>query len=132
MLSSLKLYIAAGVGAAILATYFYIDKLQTDLRNTQDEVAVLMQSIAVSEESVRQLSNQLEVSQENLRVLTVKLQKAEKYGDELRATLNAHNLTYLATQKPGLIEKRIQNATDQIWNDISSITTNDGVQLANP
>jgi len=57
--------------------------------------------------------------------LSVDLQKAELYGDELRATLNKHNLTHLANKKPGLIEKRMQNATDKLWNDLESITSSD-------
>ena len=50
------------------------------------------------------------------------LRKAEVYGDELRNTLNKHNLTHLANKKPGLIEKRMQNATDKLWDDLESIT----------
>ena len=54
--------------------------------------------------------------------LSSDLQKAEQYGDELRATLQKHNLTHLANKKPGLIEKRMQNATDKLWDDLESIT----------
>ena len=50
------------------------------------------------------------------------LRKAEKYGDELRETLNKHDLTHLANKKPGLIEKRMQNATDKLWDDLESVT----------
>jgi len=59
------------------------------------------------------------------------LQKAEQYGDELRATLQRHNLTHLATKKPGLIEPRMQGATDELWKDLESITdpnANSGMQ----
>jgi hypothetical protein len=55
-------------------------------------------------------------------VLNEDLRKAEVYGDELRDTLNKHNLTHLANKKPGLIEKRMQNATDKLWDDLRSIT----------
>ena len=54
--------------------------------------------------------------------LALDLQTSEKYGDELRSTLNKHNLTHLANKKPGLIEKRMQNATDKLWDDLESIT----------
>ena len=56
--------------------------------------------------------------------LSAELQKAEQYGDELRATLQRHNLTHLATKKPGLIEPRMQGATDELWKDLESITDN--------
>ena len=51
------------------------------------------------------------------------LRKSEVYGDELRETLNKHNLTHLANKKPGLIEKRMQNATDKLWVDLESATS---------
>ena len=54
--------------------------------------------------------------------LSTELQKAEQYGDELRATLQKHNLTHLANKKPGLIEKRMQDATNKLWDDLESIT----------
>ena len=50
------------------------------------------------------------------------LKKAEEYGDELRDTLRKHNLTHLANKKPGMIEKRMQDATDKLWDDLESVT----------
>ena len=51
------------------------------------------------------------------------LRKSEEYGDQLRDTLNKHNLTHLANKKPGLIEKRMQDATDKLWGDLESVTS---------
>jgi multidrug resistance efflux pump len=56
--------------------------------------------------------------------LNADLNKSEQYGDELRATLNKHNLTHLANKKPGPIEKRMQGKTDELWKDLESITSN--------
>ena len=50
------------------------------------------------------------------------MRKAEEYGDELRNTLNKHDLTHLANKRPGMIEKRMQDATDKLWDDLESIT----------
>ena len=58
------------------------------------------------------------------------LQTSERYGDELRSTLNKHNLTNLANKKPGLIEKRMQNATDKLWDDLEGITSSDSNSTA--
>jgi multidrug resistance efflux pump len=55
--------------------------------------------------------------------LNADLSKSEQYGDELRATLNKHNLTHLANKKPGLIENRMQGKTDELWKDLESITS---------
>ena len=32
-------------------------------------------------------------------------------------------MTHLANKKPGLIEKRMQNATDKLWDDLESVTS---------
>ena len=61
--------------------------------------------------------------------LQLELQSAERYGDELRDTLQRHNLTYLALKKPGLIQKRMQDATDKLWVDITAdINADNGLQ----
>ena len=65
------------------------------------------------------------------RELQKELQIAEGYGDQLRATLQKHNLTHLANKKPGLIEKRMQNATNRLWDDLAIITDPNGVRPDN-
>ena len=58
------------------------------------------------------------------------LQTAERYGDQLRATLQKHNLTHLANKKPGMIEKRMQNATNRLWDCLTDITDPEWVRMA--
>ena len=54
--------------------------------------------------------------------LNNKLKKAEEYKDELTKKLNEHNLTKLSTAKPGLIEKRVNDATTKIFKELEDIT----------
>ena len=91
------------LGAAAWGAKYYYDSTQ----------ATINQMVADAQR-LNQLTDQLN---EDLR-------KSEEYGDELRATLNKHNLTHLANKKPGLIEQRMQNATDKLWDDLESITGN--------
>ena len=85
--------------------------------------------LEVANETNQATINKMGADAERLNNLTNQLvqdlQKSEKYGDELRNTLNKHNLTHLANKKPGLIEKRMQNATDKLWDDLESITSSD-------
>jgi hypothetical protein len=75
-------------------------------------------------ESTLKLKKRSEENQaKDLTELGKNLIKAESYNDELRAKLGRHNLLYLAAKKPKLIEKRINNATKKIFNDITDITT---------
>jgi hypothetical protein len=131
MFGSLKIAIVLVVIGIAGTGYLWIQKLQSDLETARANVAKMEVAVQTAEASVATLRA------ENVRIgelngkLQSDLQKAEQYGDELRATLQRHNLTHLATKKPGLIEQRMQGATDQLWDDLESITdpnANDRVQ----
>jgi len=102
--------------------YFYVNNLQKNLEIARANNAKLETAIETSEASIALLQA------DNARLNTLAdqlnedLRKSEAYGDELRATLQKHNLTHLANKKPGLIEKRMQDATDKLWGDLESIT----------
>ena len=54
--------------------------------------------------------------------LKVKLQASEQYGTALSEKLRTHNLTMLTLRKPGLIETRVNNATEKLFEDFESST----------
>jgi len=132
MFSSIRIAIVLTVVALGAAGYYYVQKLQNDLETARENVAVLETAVAISEETVSTLERNIEQNAVLNRQLQEDLQRAETYLDELRATLQRHNLTQLATLKPGLIEKRMQDATDQLWDDLRDVTDPNGVQLADP
>jgi len=126
MFGSLKiamiLILLAGAGGG----FMYVKNLQSNLEVARANAAKLEAAVETSEASLKLLK------EDNARLnalsnqLNEDLRKAEQYGDELRATLQKHDLTHLANKRPGLIEKRMQNATDKLWDDLESIT-NDSV-----
>ena len=121
------LVLLAGAGGA----YFYVQNLQKNLEIARANVAKLEVAVQTSEASLKLERAESARLGELNNQLSTDLQKAEQYGDELRATLQKHNLTHLANKKPGLIEKRMQNATNKLWDDLESITdpnANAGVQ----
>ena len=117
---ALVFLVLAGAGGGL----FYVKQLQSNLEIARLNNAKLESAVETSEASIKLLQ------EDNARLNTLTdqlnddLRKAEQYGDELRATLQKHNLTHLAEKKPGLIEKRMQDATDQLWDDLESITGN--------
>ena len=121
------LVLLAGAGGAFL----YVKNLQKNLEIARANVAKLEVAVQTSEASLKlERAESTRLGELNNK-LSTDLQKAEQYGDELRATLQKHNLTHLANKKPGLIEKRMQNATNKLWDDLESITdpnANAGVQ----
>lgn len=56
-----------------------------------------------------------------------RLQKAltaqETAIDSLRKTLTKHDLTKIAKSKPEILEKKINDATNELFNDITSFTS---------
>ena len=116
-----------GVGYG--AYYYYKD--------TQERIGILTQNNAkleeatrIQEETINTMIEDREKFEEINRELQKELQTAERYGDQLRATLQKHNLTHLANKKPGLIEKRMQNATNRLWDCLADITDPEWMRMA--
>ena len=128
MFSSIKIAIFFMIIAAAGGGYVYVQKLQSDLETARANVARMEVAVQTSEASLKlEREEAARMSELNMK-LTTDLQKAEQYGDELRATLQKHDLTHLANKKPGLIEKRMQDATNKLWVDLTAITDPNGVQ----
>lgn len=126
--SGLKIAMVFIVLAAAGGGYMYVMKLQSDLETARANVAKMEIAVQTSEASIKLMQEEAVRMNELNQQLGSELRKAEQYGDELRATLQKHDLTHLANKKPGLIQKRMQNATDKLWDDLSAITDPDGVQ----
>ncbi len=107
--------------------YWYYNDTQERIAILNANNAKLETAVAISEESISTMRRDAVRNAELNVQLQQELQKSEQYGDELRATLQKHNLTALAQKKPGLIENRMQNATDSLWNDLRGITDPNGV-----
>mgnify|MGYP003629878821 FL=1 len=128
MFSAIKIAMVMTVIATAGMGYLYVQKLQSDLQTARDNVAKMEVAVQISEDSIATLQADVVRNAELSATLQIELQKSERYGDELRSTLQRHNLTALAQKKPGLIENRMQNATDSLWDDLRSITDPNGVQ----
>ena len=83
------------------------------------------ESLKDNENTISTLTEQnVRIQNETLK-LQKSLQKAEVYNTELQRKLNDHNLTKLSSKKPGLIEKRINDATSKIFRELEEITSSD-------
>ena len=124
----IKLYaiiiVVSLLGGVVYSAKYYYDTTQNTIATLRDNNAKLEVANQTNQATITKMGEDTARFIELNNTLSSNLQKSEDYGDELRSTLNKHNLTHLANKKPGLIEKRMQDATDKLWNDIESITDN--------
>ena len=108
-------------GVAYGAKYYY-DTTQNTIAELRNNNAKLEVANETNKATIKKMGENAKRLNDLTTALNEDLRNAEMYGDELRDTLNKHNLTHLANKKPGLIEKRMQNATDELWDNLESIT----------
>ena len=125
----LFLIIMGVLGAVGYGGYMYYKDTQQRIATLTENNAKLETAIEISEESIAILQGDITKNAELNRELQGQLQVAEQYGDQLRNTLRKHNLTHWANKKPGLIQRKMQNATNRLWDDLADITNSNGVRI---
>lgn len=98
--------------------WFYYTDTQERLATLRDNNAKLMMVAETNQKTIENLQADYKLAQENMAKLEERAREAEVYQDELAAKLRRHDLTRLTLQKPGLIEKRVNNATDKIFSEL--------------
>ena len=129
----LFLIIMGVLGAVGYGGYMYYKDTQQRIATLTENNAKLTTAVETSEKSIAVLRSDIAKNAELNSRLQKDLQKAESYGDQLRNTLRKHNLTNLANKKPSYIERKMQNATNRLWDCLADITDpdNNGVQPEN-
>ena len=117
------IFVIALLGGAAYAAKYYYDTTQATIAQLRENNAKLEVANEENQQTIKKMGEDAKRLNALTDQLSADLRKAEKYGDELRNTLNKHDMTHLANKKPGLIEKRMQNATDKLWDDLESVTS---------
>ena len=114
--------VVVAVGGALLGARAYY-------KDTQERIATLHKNNAKMEVVQKQNEAVMKsLTEETTRLnelnfdLQGKLNEAEKYKNDLISKLQKHDLTRLSHQKPGMIEKRINNGTQKIFDSLESLT----------
>ena len=106
------------IGSMGGGAWFYYTDTQATIATLRDNNAKLMVAAETNQETINSMARDYAIAQENISTLQIRAQEAEAYQDELAAKLRRHDLTALTLQKPGLIEKRINNATAKIFDEL--------------
>ena len=101
-------------------TYYWLTEKRLSVLTENN--AKLTIAARTNQDTIDKLTQDYEQQQELNSELKVKLTAAEAYGDELAKKFREHDLTMLTMRKPGLIERRVNSATQKILNDLESST----------
>jgi septal ring factor EnvC (AmiA/AmiB activator) len=113
------------LGIILAAAYFYYTNTQSRIESLASQNTTLSQQNLSYQSQIQRLSNDINRITNEQRLLQQRLQQSEKYYNELLATFRRHDFTNLVLQRPGLIERRVNDATKQVFEDLESITRND-------
>ena len=123
----LFLIIMAVIGGLGYGGWMYYKDTQQRIQTLAENSAKLEQAAKIQQETIKTMTEDREKMAELNKGLQKELQTATRYGDQLRNTLRKHNLTHLANKKPKSIERKMQNATNRLWDCLADITDPNGV-----
>jgi hypothetical protein len=122
----MRFYLLIGLLAVLVTGGFFGYRYVNNLQSKLDAQIELVTSQKLALESTRAAidrMNQTAVrNAQEAADLEDRLQASTESLTELRRLLQEHDLTRLALEKPGLIERRINDATDRNFNDIEQLT----------
>ena len=109
----LRIYLIIVAVIAALGTggYFYYHWSQEKINGLEQTVTTLKSAVATQQNTIKSMKRDSALLQENLNTINEQFRQARKENDDLVAKLSRHNLGYLATQKPKLVQDIINKGT---------------------
>ena len=129
----LKIYILVVVvglvGGVVYGGYYYYKDTQSRIQTLTENNAKVMAAKAAQDQTINTLIADREKFDKLNKELHVKLEKANEYKDTLINKLRKHDLAKLSMQKPGLVEKKINRGTENLFRSLENLT---GASLPTP
>jgi len=117
-----RIYIIIVILAVLGGAYWEYTNMQKRLDTLRENNAKLEMVAKQNQQVIDEMQAFAEQQAELNMQLNKQLQDASKYKDELLSKLRKHDLALLSLKKPGLIEKRINDATKKVFDEIESLT----------
>ena len=117
------LAIVAIVGTMGTGAFVYVSKLQERVGTLQANNAKLEGAVRTQQETIKRATEDAKHFEQLNTQLSADLKVAEAGVDQLRSTLANHDLTRLTLAKPGLIQTRINNATNELFKQLTLDTS---------
>ena len=130
MLKLYMLIVVVGlVGGVVYGGYYYYKDTQSRIQTLTENNAKVMAAKAAQDQTINTLIADREKFDKLNKELQVKLDKANEYKDTLINKLRKHDLAKLSMQKPGLVEKKINRGTENLFRSLENLT---GTPLPTP
>ena len=110
------------VGGVVYGGYYYYKDTQERIQTLTENSAKLEIAAETQKQTINTLVADAKKYQQLNKELNNKLEHANDYKNNLIAKLRKHDLTRLSQQKPGLVEKKINNGTKKLFKSFESIT----------
>ena len=123
MLKVYMLVVVLGlVGGVGYGGYYYYKDTQSRIQTLTENSAKLEQATKLQEKTIDTLVADAKKFEELNNELHTKLERANEYRNTLIDKLRKHNLAKLSLQKPGLVEKKINNGTKKLFRSLEKIS----------
>ena len=110
------------VGGVVYGGWYYYKDTQARIQILTENSAKLEVATQQQEMTINTLVEDAEKYRELNKELNTKLEAANDYKNDLISKLRKHDLSRLSQQKPGLVEKKINNGTKKLFESFESIT----------
>jgi chromosome segregation ATPase len=114
--------IVAVVGTIVAGGLWYFNYSQSQIKQLAADLSEAQLANKQTRAALSSVQNQLQANQTQVLDLNRRMQETSVATNDLRRLFSEHNLTKLALEKPGLIETRINAASNNTINTINSTT----------
>ena len=118
----LFLIIMGVIGAVGFGGYIYYKDTQARIAILTENSAKLEQAANTQKQTIDTLVEDAAKYRELNKELNTKLEAANEYKNTLIDKLRKHDLAKLSLQKPGLVEKKINNGTKKLSKSLEELT----------
>ena len=118
----LFLIIMGVIGAVGFGGYIYYKDTQARIAILTENSAKLEQAANTQKQTIDTLVEDAAKYRELNKELNTKLEAANEYKNKLIGKLRKHDLAKLSMQKPGLVEKKINNGTKKLFKSLEELT----------
>lgn len=113
-MTQFKIYIIIAVVIAFVAVGVYIKYLQGENKTLTENNAKLTVAVQTQKETITVMQANAETARVAQTTLYKEYSVSRKENAKLTRLLSRHDLKYLAQRKPGLIENRVNKATEKV------------------